>query len=169
MRSVTIGGVFRGPKRPLVGAGLHYGFVRKRAGKRRQGAEFGKGLSLSLLLALLGCGQQYRPVVSAINPVGPAGQPTKYAIAISNPSASNPGLLTAVDFSGDSILATPQILPNPTYLSLYASGATALAINAQNSAEHRPGGPALHAADQRGHTDGVADQSARERTEHRRL
>lgn len=119
---------------------MHYGFVGKRAGRRRHGAELGKGLSLSLLLALLGCGQQYRPVVSAINPVGPAGQPTKFAIAVSSPSATNPGLLTAVDFSGDSILATPQILPNPTYLSLYGSGATAVAINAQNSLSTIPVG-----------------------------
>jgi hypothetical protein len=64
-----------------------------------------------------GCGNQYRPVVSAINPVGPAGQPTKYAIAVSNttPYGSSPtdGLLTFVDFSGDTILATPSILPFP--------------------------------------------------------
>jgi hypothetical protein len=37
-------------------------------------------------VALMGCGAQYRPVVSAISPVGPAPQPTKYAVALSNPS-----------------------------------------------------------------------------------
>ena len=43
---------------------------------------------LAAVLFTSGCGNQYRPVVTAINPVGPASQPTKYAIAISNPSAA---------------------------------------------------------------------------------
>jgi hypothetical protein len=43
------------------------------------------GAVVTLLLA--GCGAQYRPVVSAISPVGPASQPAKYAIAVSNPSS----------------------------------------------------------------------------------
>jgi len=153
---------------------------------------------LAATLAMYGCGNQYRPVVSAINPVGPAGQPTKYAVAVSNtstvpsqvsitgysitsgvatftaatasnafavgqsvtlsgfatstflnnlvvtvlstgltstqfeadvahadtattteagvatvPGATLPGLLTFVDFSGDTILSTPSILPFP--------------------------------------------------------
>ena len=101
---------------------------------RRGGAGLGTGLSASVLvLALLGCGQQYRPVVSAINPVGPAAQPTKYAVAVSNPGTSSAGLLTMVDFSGDSILATPQILPDPNWLAIFSSGGEAAIINPQNS------------------------------------
>ncbi len=84
-------------------------------------------------LALLGCGQTYRPVVSAVNPVGPASQPTKYAIAVANPGASNSGLMTIVDFGGDTVLATPQILTSPTYLTLLGNSAQAFALNAQNS------------------------------------
>ena len=34
---------------------------------------------------LAGCGNTYRPVVATIGVVGPAGQPTKYAIAVSTP------------------------------------------------------------------------------------
>lgn len=74
-------------------------------------------------VVMLGCGNQYRPVVAAINPVGPAVQPTKYAVAISNPSASGPGLLTMVDFAGDTVLTTPNILSNPNYLALGSGGA----------------------------------------------
>ena len=77
--------------------------------------------------AILGCGNTYRPVVAAINPVGPAGQPTKYAIAISNPTTSGPGLVTFVDFSGDSILNTTAIGVSPYYLALDATAATASA------------------------------------------
>lgn len=113
-------------------------FMKKNAGKRRLKAEKRTCASTAVLctlatLGLLGCGQTYRPVVSAINPVGPAGQPTKYAIAISSPSQASNGLLTLVDFSGDSILATPEILPNPSYLAVLSSGAYAYAINGENS------------------------------------
>lgn len=106
-------------------------------------------------LVLSGCGAQYRPVVSAINPVGPAGQPTKYAIAISNttPFGSpnpTPGLATVVDVSGDTILATPSVLPfpapttagsatvaptpsyvNPLYFTISNSGSEVFLINQQ--------------------------------------
>src|SRR5579875_2615861 len=95
---------------------------------------------ISLLAA--GCGNQYRPVVSAINPVGPALQPTKYAIAISCPvstgstdcsSSTSPGLLTFVDFAGDTVLTTPQILSNPTYLAVAPGGGIGYAINRAGS------------------------------------
>ena len=76
-----------------------------------------------LAAALLsGCGNQYRPVVSAISPVGPAGQPTKYAVAVASPSSTLPGLLTFVDFSGDTVLSTPSVLPNPSYFAITNSG-----------------------------------------------
>jgi DNA-binding beta-propeller fold protein YncE len=93
---------------------------------------------LSILAA--GCGNQYRPVVSAINPVGPATQPTKYAIAISAPSTSSPGLLTFVDFAGDTVLTTPQVLASPVYLALAAGGGTGYAINSAGSFNAFPTG-----------------------------
>lgn len=80
------------------------------------------------MLLTVGCGQNYRPVVSAINPVGPAGQPTKFAVAISSPTVSGPALVTIVDFSGDTVLATPSIMNAPTYFTL-ASGSEAYVTN----------------------------------------
>jgi len=58
---------------------------------------------------MAGCGNAYRPVVSAIGVVGPAAQPTKYAIAVSSPSATSNGLMTMVDFSGDTVLVTAEL------------------------------------------------------------
>ncbi len=89
-------------------------------------------------LTLGGCATQYRPVVAAINPVGPAAQPTKYAFAVSDPNELNAagtlnGLLTLVDVSGDTTLATPSIIPKPTYFAYSASNAIGFVINAQNS------------------------------------
>ena len=91
-------------------------------GRRNSLAVLTTGLAAVLFTS--GCGNQYRPVVTATNPVGPAGQPTKYAVAISNPSASHAscgsayaagqgetGLITIVDVSGDTVLSTPNIGP----------------------------------------------------------
>lgn len=85
--------------------------------------------ALIATVGLTGCGVQYRPVVAAINPVGPAGQPTKYAVAVSQPQSST-GLVTVVDFSGDTVLSTPQIQANPNYFVLNTSGTEAYTINA---------------------------------------
>jgi len=71
--------------------------------------------------------------VSAISPVGPAGQPTKYAVAVSSPSSTSLGLLTVVDFSGDTVLSTPQILADPSYFVLNSSGGQGYTINPQGS------------------------------------
>ncbi len=111
------------------------GFIDDRAGKRRFGAVRNARVSrvgfgfLGALVGVLGCGQTYRPVVSAVNPVGPAAQPTKYAVAVSSPSPTGAGLITVVDFSGDTVVATQPILVNPTYLVILAAGGSAYAIN----------------------------------------
>jgi len=177
---------------------------------RRAGIAAVVSAACTAVLFLAGCGNQYRPVVSAINPVGPAGQPTKYAVAISNPNGSDgvtgysiannvitvflsgpnpflagqtvglsgflnstflnsqsvtvlaagltttqfeanfthanaastetgtatflgtqPGLVTIVDVSGDTVLTTPQIQTNPSYFVLNTGGTQGFVINAQ--------------------------------------
>ena len=106
---------------------------RSPAGQRRRSkplSSLAALLSGSVISAgLLGCGNSYRPVVTAINPVGPAGQPTKYAVAISNPTTTGPGLVTFVDFSGDSILITATIGNAPYYLALDSTGSTGYTLN----------------------------------------
>ncbi|HZY62517.1 MAG TPA: YncE family protein [Edaphobacter sp.] len=79
--------------------------------------------------SLIGCGNTYRPVVTAINPVGPAGQPRKFAVAISSPAPDKPGLVTFVDFSGDTVLITANIGVNPYYLALSGDGTTGYTLN----------------------------------------
>ena len=89
---------------------------------------------------IAGCGNTYRPVVSTIGVVGPAGQPTKYAIAVSTPAppgqpcplageATSNGLLTMVDFSGDTVLVTATLGVDPYYLALNSSGTTGYTLN----------------------------------------
>jgi hypothetical protein len=96
-------------------------------------------ISAAAVLSTVGCGNQYRPVVSAIGPVGPAGQPTKYAVAISTPTLANSlGLATIVDFAGDTVLATPNVQMNPNYFQVNANGSQAYITNAQGSLDTFP-------------------------------
>jgi DNA-binding beta-propeller fold protein YncE len=86
--------------------------------------------------SLIGCGNTYRPVVSAINPVGPAAQPQKFAVAISTTGTTakpTPGLVTFVDFSGDTVLITAQIGVNPYYLILNSGGNTGYTLNSDHT------------------------------------
>ncbi len=84
-------------------------------------------------MVLSGCGNTYRPVQTAINPVGPAAQPQKYAVVISDPrtvTAPNAsGLVTLVDFSGDTVLVTPNVGVNPYYLAINSAGNTGFTLN----------------------------------------
>ena len=80
------------------------------------------------IVALAGCGASYRPVVSAISPVGPAAQPQKYAVVISSNLNSN-GLVTLVDFAGDTIVDTTLLGFNPYYFALDTSSSTGYTLN----------------------------------------
>ena len=83
--------------------------------------------------ALAGCGNSYRPVLATIGVVGPAGQPTKYAIAVSSPSPTSNGLMTMVDFSGDTVLVTATLGVNPYFLVLNSSGTTGYTLNSDKT------------------------------------
>jgi len=154
------------------------------------------------MASVIGCGNTYRPVVSAINPVGPAAQPQKFAVAISTtgsaaanttatfsagassitvssatgivsgqsvvgagiavgatvsgpPSGTTvnlsfpttaagsnspvtflnptPGLVTFIDFSGDSVLITAQIGVDPYYLILNSGGNIGYTLNSDHT------------------------------------
>ena len=86
-------------------------------------------VSVAGLTFLAGCGDTYRPVVSSINPVGPAQQPNKYAVAISSSGPTTPGLVTIVDFAGDTTLVTAAIGANPKYLQLESGGFEGYTLN----------------------------------------
>lgn len=89
-------------------------------------------LSSALLIGvvlLAGCGSSYRPVVSSINPVGPAGQPQKLIVAISSTGAKSPGLVNFIDFSGDTVLVTAALGASPYYLALATSGGEGYTLN----------------------------------------
>ncbi len=95
-------------------------------------------LAAAVLAPVLGCGNQYRPVVTAINPVGPAVQPTKYAVAVSQPANISSGLLSIVDFAGDTNLVNANLGPNPYYFNLAANGGTGYTLNSDRTLSSFP-------------------------------
>jgi YVTN family beta-propeller protein len=81
-------------------------------------------LGAAATLALAGCGNNYRPVVSAINPVGPSSQPSVIATALSDPGNGGNGLITVIDVFGDTIIANAAVAPLPSYLAVDPLGQT---------------------------------------------
>jgi DNA-binding beta-propeller fold protein YncE len=97
---------------------------------------FKLAFAAAVFLSVSGCGNTYRPVVAAINPVGPAGQPEKFAVVISTTGTTakpTPGLVTFVDFAGDTVLITANIGVDPYYLILNSGGNTGYTLNSDHT------------------------------------
>jgi DNA-binding beta-propeller fold protein YncE len=94
-------------------------------------AEAGAALVVAVLIA--GCGDNYRPVVTPVNTSGPAAQPTSYAIVVSSPSTTTAGVVTIIDYSGDSIMTEAPIGPGPKLFTLDAIGGTGYTINSDGT------------------------------------
>jgi YVTN family beta-propeller protein len=101
-------------------------------GRRWVGRVAAAALTTGIVI-LAGCGNNYRPVLATIGVIGPAGQPVKYAIAVSSPSPTSSGLMTMVDFSGDTVLVTTPMGVNPYYLALDTSGSFGYTLNSDKT------------------------------------
>ena len=91
------------------------------------------GSALAVAAFFAGCGNSYRPVITPINPTGPAAQPTSYAVVVSSPAANTPGVVTVLDYSGDSILTQAPIGPNPYAFTLDANGFNGYTVNSDHT------------------------------------
>ncbi len=119
-------------ERYAAGAVLHSNYAQVRTSvfaARFACALWKTAAGLGVALAAAGCGNSYRPVVSSVNPVGPAGQPTKYAVAVSTNGVSSNGLVTIVDVSGDTVLDTTALGVNPQFFVLDTSGGLGYTLN----------------------------------------
>jgi DNA-binding beta-propeller fold protein YncE len=85
-----------------------------------------------------GCGSQYRPVVTPISPNGPAPQVSSYVVVASAPSPTTPGIVTVVDYSGDSVLAISPIGNGPTTFTIDALGANGYTVNSDHTLSNFP-------------------------------
>jgi DNA-binding beta-propeller fold protein YncE len=92
------------------------------------------GVALAAAALIAGCGSQYRSVVTPVNPTGPAGQPESRAVVVSSSSTTDPGHVTIIDYSGDSVMASVSLLGiGATSLALDGSGSTGYTINSNGT------------------------------------
>src|SRR5579863_3663341 len=103
------------------------------------------GAALAIVALIAGCGSTYRPVVTPIGPSGPPAQAQSYAIVVSAPSPITPGIVTVVDFSGDSVLAIAPIGNGPTTFTMDALAANGYTINSDHTLSNFPISTSLQA------------------------
>src|ERR1700689_3081110 len=91
------------------------------------------GAALATAALIAGCGSTYRPVVTPVNTSGPPAQPTSYAIVVSAPSPTTPGIATVVDYSGDSVLAIAPIGLGPVAFTIDEVGGSGYTLNSDGT------------------------------------
>jgi DNA-binding beta-propeller fold protein YncE len=96
------------------------------------------GAVLLAAALIAGCGNAYRPVVTPINPSGPASQPTSYAVVVSAPAPTTPGIVTIIDYSGDTVMAIAPIGPGPRNFVLDELGATGYTVDSDGTLTNFP-------------------------------
>ncbi len=80
-----------------------------------------------------GCGNNYRPTIIPVSTSGPAAQVSSYAVVVSTTGTSTDGIVTIIDYSGDSVMDEVQIGPGPTAFTLDEPGVTGYTINSDGS------------------------------------
>jgi DNA-binding beta-propeller fold protein YncE len=107
------------------------------------------GLAAGVVALAAGCGNQYRPVITPINPTGPASMPTAYVTVVSQPgftpllagqtgpcsgtAFATPAIYTLMDFAGDAIVAQGNGGLGPLTFSLDNAGSTVYSPNCDGS------------------------------------
>jgi YVTN family beta-propeller protein len=96
------------------------------------------GAVFTVAALIAGCGNSYRNSVQTQSVTGPPPQPSSFAVAVSSPSPTTPGIATVIDYSGDSIMATAAIGPGPTAFSVDPLGANGYTINSDHTLTEFP-------------------------------
>ena len=101
------------------------------------------GAAIAAAALVAGCGNNYRPVISPVNPSGPAAQPLSYAVVVSAPSPTTPGIATIIDYAGDSVMAEAPIGPGPTAFAVDILGVNGYTLNSDGTLTNFPVSSAL--------------------------
>lgn len=96
------------------------------------------GVAIAAAALVAGCGNNYRPTVTPINPNGPAAQPTSLAVVVSSPSPTTPGIATIIDYAGDTVMATAPIGPGPLSFTVDESGSSGYTVNSDGTLTNFP-------------------------------
>src|SRR6201985_1724504 len=86
--------------------------------------------AVGLLGLLSGCGAEYRPVVTPVNPTGPASQdPNANFVVLTTNSPSTSGLATLLNGPGDTVAAQETLGNGAFALPWNSSGSTGYSLN----------------------------------------
>jgi YVTN family beta-propeller protein len=93
------------------------------------------GAALLTAAIFAGCGSAYRPVVTPINPNGPAAQPNSLVAVLSSPAPAptSPGVVTILDYAGDTIMARATIGPGPIAFTVDSTGSNGFTVNSDHT------------------------------------
>lgn len=91
------------------------------------------GAAFVSAVLIAGCGSAYRPVVTPINPSGPPAQPGSLAVVVSSPAPGSPGVVTILDYAGDTVMAQASIGPDPIAFVLDANGGNGYTVNSDHT------------------------------------
>jgi DNA-binding beta-propeller fold protein YncE len=93
------------------------------------------GAAVVAAALIAGCGSAYRPVITPINPSGPPAQPNSLVAVVSSPApaASSPGVVTILDYSGDTVMARANIGPGPIAFTVDATGSNGYTVNSDHT------------------------------------
>src|SRR5580698_3930376 len=94
-------------------------------------AQAGAALAVAALLG--GCGDNYRPVVTPIGTNGPPAQASSYTLVVSSTGSTTAGVVTIIDYSGDSILNETPIGVGPKVFTIDSSGSTGYTVNSDGT------------------------------------
>src|ERR1700677_2807291 len=103
------------------------------------------GAALAAGVLIAGCGSTYRPVVTPVTPSGPEAQPSSFAVVVSAPSPSTPGIATIIDYAGDSVEAVAPIGIGPETFTIDQFGANGYTINSDGTLSNFPISSSLQA------------------------
>jgi YVTN family beta-propeller protein len=103
------------------------------------------GAVIAAAALIAGCGNSYRPVVTPINPSGPPAQPASYAVVVSSPSPTAPGVATIIDYAGDTIMAAAPIGPGPAAFTIDQLGSAGYTVNSDGTLTNFPVSTSLQA------------------------
>lgn len=91
------------------------------------------GAALLAAALIAGCGSAYQSSVTPINTTGPASDVLSLTMVVSAPSAKTNGVMTVVDYSGDTVMDQVQIGVAPTMVALDLTGVTAFTYHADGT------------------------------------
>ena len=118
------------------------------------------GAVVAAVALVAGCGSAYRPVITPINSSGPASQVQSYVVVVSSPSPTTPGIVTIIDYAGDTVLAEAPIGPGPTAFTIDEFAANGYTVNSDGTLTNFPISSTLQAKQVTYSTLSSAAQSA---------